>query len=68
MLLRNPAFLSQPFSVAEVFTGMQGKFVSLPDTIAAFKAVIAGDYDDVPENCFFMVGGIEDVIAKSKEL
>merc|ERR1719224_179112 len=61
-------FLSQPFHVAEVFTGMSGKFVSLPDAITAFKGLLSGEYDDIPENCFFMVGGIDDVIAKSKEM
>ncbi len=54
-------FLSQPFFVAEVFTGAPGKFVSLKDTIAGFKAIIAGEYDDVPEQDFYMKGGIEEV-------
>jgi ATP synthase F1 beta subunit len=61
-------FLSQPFHVAEVFTGMSGKFVSLADSIQAFTDILNGKYDDIPENAFFMVGGIGDVVAKSKEL
>jgi F-type H+-transporting ATPase subunit beta len=56
-------FLSQPFFVAEVFTGAPGKFVALKDTIAGFKAIIAGEYDDVPEQDFYMKGGIEEVRA-----
>lgn len=61
-------FLSQPFAVAEVFTGIPGKLVRLKDTIASFKAVLDGKYDDIPENAFYMVGGIEDVVAKAEKL
>eukprot|EP01117_Protostelium_nocturnum_P003060 TRINITY_DN13_c0_g1_i1.p1 TRINITY_DN13_c0_g1~~TRINITY_DN13_c0_g1_i1.p1 ORF type:complete len:685 (-),score=215.16 TRINITY_DN13_c0_g1_i1:60-2114(-) len=61
-------FLSQPFQVAEVFTGMQGKLVLLPETISSFKAILAGKYDHLPENAFFMVGGIADVEAKAATL
>merc|ERR1719183_2045596 len=55
-------FMSQPFTVAEVFTGMDGKFVGLDDTIAAFKAALGGEHDDLPEGAFYMVGGIEEVV------
>jgi len=61
-------FLSQPFHVAEVFTGIPGKFVDLEDTIKSFKAVVDGEYDHLPENAFYMVGGIEEAIEKGKEL
>jgi F-type H+-transporting ATPase subunit beta len=61
-------FLSQPFFVAEVFTGTPGKFVSLQKTIASFKGIIEGKYDDVPEQAFYMVGDIDEVIARSKEV
>ncbi|CAG59751.1 ATP2 [Nakaseomyces glabratus] len=61
-------FLSQPFAVAEVFTGIEGKLVRLKDTISSFKAVLEGKYDDLPENAFYMVGGIEDVVAKAEKL
>jgi F-type H+-transporting ATPase subunit beta len=61
-------FLSQPFHVAEVFTGSPGVFVDLADTIKGFKAIVAGDYDDLPEQAFYMVGKIEDVIEKAKRL
>jgi F-type H+-transporting ATPase subunit beta len=61
-------FLSQPFNVAEVFTGMKGKMVSLEDTIKGFKAIVSGEYDHLPEAAFYMVGNIDDVIAKAKEL
>jgi F-type H+-transporting ATPase subunit beta len=57
-------FLSQPFHVAEIFTGAPGKYVELKDTIAGFKGIIAGDYDHMPENAFYMVGGIDEAIAK----
>ena len=59
-------FLSQPFFVAEVFTGSPGKYVSLKDTIAGFKGIIAGDYDAIPEQAFYMVGTIEEVLEKAK--
>ena len=61
-------FLSQPFHVAEVFTGSPGKFVSLKDTIAGFKGIIEGLYDDLPEAAFYMVGSIDEVVAKANEL
>jgi F-type H+/Na+-transporting ATPase subunit beta len=59
-------FLSQPFFVAEAFTGAAGKFVSLKDTIASFKAIISGEYDHLPEQAFYMVGGIEEAVAKGE--
>ncbi len=61
-------FLSQPFHVAEVFTGSKGKYVALKDTIRAFKAIIAGEYDHLPEQAFYMVGGIEEAVEKAKTL
>lgn len=61
-------FLSQPFTVAEVFTGMEGKLVSLEDTIKGFKAILEGKYDHFPEPAFYMVGNIADVEAKVKQL
>jgi F-type H+-transporting ATPase subunit beta len=61
-------FLSQPFFVAEVFTGAPGKYVSLKDTIKGFKGIIEGHYDDLPEQAFYMVGGIEEAIEKAKSL
>jgi len=61
-------FLSQPFFVAEVFTGAPGKYVSLKDTLAAFKAILAGEHDDLPEQAFYMVGGIEEAVEKAKTL
>ena len=61
-------FLSQPFHVAEVFTGTPGVFVKLEDTIKAFKAIVAGEYDDLPEAAFYMVGTIEEAVAKAKKL
>jgi len=61
-------FLSQPFNVAKVFTGQDGKIVSLKDTIAGFKGILAGEYDHLPEQAFYMVGNIEEAIAKAKTL
>ncbi len=61
-------FLSQPFDVAKVFTGSDGKQVPLEETISSFKAVVAGEYDHFPEAAFYMVGGIEDVKAKAEKL
>jgi len=61
-------FLSQPFDVAKVFTGSDGIQVPLEDTIKSFKAVVAGEYDHLPEAAFYMVGGIEDVVAKAEKL
>ena len=61
-------FLSQPFHVAEVFTGSPGKLVSLADTIKGFKGLCNGDYDHLPEQAFYMVGTIEEAIAKAEKL
>ncbi len=61
-------FLSQPFDVAKVFTGSDGIQVPLEDTIRSFKAVVAGEYDHLPEAAFYMVGGIDDVVAKAEKL
>ena len=61
-------FLSQPFHVAEVFTGAPGKFVQLEDTIKGFKALCSGEYDDLPESAFYMVGTIEEVVEKAKTM
>ena len=61
-------FLSQPFFVAEVFTGSPGKYVSLKETIEGFKGIVNGDYDEIPEQAFYMVGSIEEVIEKAKTL
>ena len=61
-------FLSQPFHVAEVFTGSPGKYVPLRDTIAGFKAILNGEYDHLPEQAFYMVGGIEEAAEKAKTL
>lgn len=61
-------FLSQPFFVAEQFTGMKGKYVSIQDTIRSFKEVVEGKHDDLPEQAFYMIGTIEDVIEKAKEM
>jgi F-type H+-transporting ATPase subunit beta len=61
-------FLSQPFHVAEVFTGTPGVFVKLEDTIKAFKGIVAGDYDDLPEQSFYMVGTIDEAVTKAKKL
>jgi F-type H+/Na+-transporting ATPase subunit beta len=61
-------FLSQPFHVAEVFTGSPGVFVNLEDTIKGFKGIVDGDYDHLPEQAFYMVGTIEDAVAKGKKM
>jgi F-type H+/Na+-transporting ATPase subunit beta len=61
-------FLSQPFSVAEVFTGTPGKYVSLKDTIKGFQAIVDGEYDNLPEQAFYMVGGIEEAVEKAKSM
>jgi F-type H+/Na+-transporting ATPase subunit beta len=61
-------FLSQPFHVAEVFTGTPGTLVSLQDTIAGFKAIVAGEHDDLPEAAFYMVGSIEEAVEKAKRM
>jgi F-type H+-transporting ATPase subunit beta len=61
-------FLSQPFHVAEVFTGIPGKFVQIEDTIRSFKAVVNGEYDHLPEAAFYMVGGIDEAVAKAEKM
>ena len=61
-------YLSQPFFVAEVFTGSPGKYVSLKETIAGFKAILSGEMDEYPEQAFYMVGSIEEVIEKAKSM
>jgi F-type H+-transporting ATPase subunit beta len=61
-------FLSQPFFVAEEFTGTPGKYVPLEETIRGFKEVVEGKHDDIPEQAFYMVGGIEEVIERAKTL
>ncbi len=61
-------FLSQPFFVAKVFTGADGKYVELDDTIKGFKGILDGEYDDLPESAFYMVGGIDEVLAKAEKL
>ena len=60
-------FLSQPFFVAEVFTGSPGKYVSLADTIKGFKGILDGEYDDMPESAFYMVGSMDEAIAKAEK-
>ena len=59
-------FLSQPFHVAEVFTGSPGKYVSLKDTIAGFQGILDGEYDHLPEQAFYMVGSIEEAVKKAQ--
>jgi F-type H+-transporting ATPase subunit beta len=61
-------FLSQPFFVAEVFTGSPGKYVSLEKTIAGFKKILAGELDDLPEQAFYLVGDIDEAIAKAEKM
>jgi F-type H+-transporting ATPase subunit beta len=61
-------FLSQPFHVAETFTGLKGVFVKVEDTVRAFKEIVEGKHDHLPEQAFYMVGGIEDVIAKAESM
>jgi len=61
-------FLSQPFHVAEVFTGIPGKFVQVEDTVRSFKAVVNGEYDHLPEAAFYMVGGIDEAVAKAEKM
>ncbi|MBN9572286.1 MAG: F0F1 ATP synthase subunit beta, partial [Alphaproteobacteria bacterium] len=61
-------FLSQPFFVAEQFTNSPGKFVELKDTIRSFKAIVDGEYDHLPEQAFYMVGAIEEVVEKAQKL
>jgi F-type H+-transporting ATPase subunit beta len=61
-------FLSQPFHVAEVFTGQKGKYVPLKDTIRGFKGILAGEFDALPEQAFYMVGPIEEAVEAAKKL
>jgi F-type H+-transporting ATPase subunit beta len=61
-------FLSQPFFVAEPFTGTPGKYVRLEETIKGFERLISGDLDDLPEQAFYMVGGVEEAVAKAEIL
>ncbi len=61
-------FLSQPMHVAEVFTGFPGVFVNLEDTIKGFKAIVAGNYDDLPESAFYMVGTIDEAVEKARKM
>ena len=61
-------FMSQPFAVAEQFTGITGKYVKLEETIASFEKLVAGGYDEMPEQAFFMAGGIEDVVANAERM
>ncbi len=61
-------FLSQPFHVAEQFTGTPGRYVSIPDTIRSFKAIVEGEYDDLPEAAFYMVGAIEEAVEKAEQI
>jgi F-type H+-transporting ATPase subunit beta len=61
-------YLSQPFFVAEQFTGYQGRYVKLADTVRSFKSVVSGEYDHLPEAAFDMVGPIEDAVAKGERL
>jgi F-type H+/Na+-transporting ATPase subunit beta len=61
-------FLSQPFFVAEQFTGVPGKYVPIAETVRAFKEIVEGKHDDLPEQAFFMVGGIEEAVAQAAKL
>jgi F-type H+-transporting ATPase subunit beta len=61
-------FLSQPFFVAEQFTGMEGRYVPVSETIQGFKEIIEGKYDDIPEQAFYLKGGIDEVLAAAKEM
>jgi F-type H+/Na+-transporting ATPase subunit beta len=61
-------FLSQPFFVAEAFTGSAGKYVSLKDTIKGFRGIVDGEYDSIPEQAFYMVGTIDEAVEKAKKL
>ena len=62
------SFLSQPFHVAEQFTGIPGKYVPLKDTMRSFKMIVDGELDDLPEQAFYMVGAIEDVLEQAKAM
>jgi len=61
-------FLSQPFHVAEQFTGLEGRFVKIPDTVKGFKEIIEGKHDDVPEQAFYMKGGISEVLETAEKM
>jgi F-type H+-transporting ATPase subunit beta len=61
-------FLSQPFHVAEAFTGRSGRYVKLADTVESFERVVAGEFDELPEQAFYMVGGIEEALEQAKKL
>ncbi|MBC8086469.1 MAG: F0F1 ATP synthase subunit beta, partial [Phycisphaerae bacterium] len=61
-------FMSQPFAVAEQFTGIPGKYVKLEETISSFERICAGEFDSLPEQAFFMAGGVDDVVANAKKL
>jgi F-type H+-transporting ATPase subunit beta len=61
-------FMSQPFAVAEQFTGIKGKYVKLEETISSFERLVAGEFDHLPEQAFFMAGGVEDVVANAERL
>ncbi len=61
-------FLSQPFFVAAQFTGTEGKFVSVPDTVRGFREILDGKHDELPEQAFYMVGGIEEAVEKARRL
>src|SRR5208283_5341054 len=61
-------FLSQPFHVAETFTGVAGKYVKMEDTIRGFREICEGKYDDIPEQAFYMVGSIEEVVSKANDM
>ncbi len=61
-------FLSQPFNVAETFTGTAGRYVKIEDTVQSFERVISGEFDHLPEQAFYMVGGIDEVVARAEEL
>ncbi|MBC8392390.1 MAG: F0F1 ATP synthase subunit beta, partial [Deltaproteobacteria bacterium] len=61
-------FLSQPFHVAEAFTGTSGKYVKIEDTVRGFKEICEGKHDDIPEQAFYMVGGIEEALEKAKQM
>jgi F-type H+-transporting ATPase subunit beta len=60
--------MSQPFAVAQQFTGIEGRYVKLEETISSFERLVAGEFDNLPEQAFFMAGGIDDVVANAKKL
>ncbi|MFT7489963.1 MAG: F-type H+-transporting ATPase subunit beta, partial [Candidatus Promineifilaceae bacterium] len=61
-------FLSQPFFVASQFTGLEGRYVDVADTVRSFKGILSGEYDDIPEQAFYMVGNIDEVLEKAKAM